>query len=203
MNATQKKPTEAWIDRQLFNMGLGHVVIARYKGSGEVEAGFFLVDVFCLGVKNAFFQKTGQAQFDDALKRFFRGSEQSVSPAYARKLVEASVAYAGNLGLAPHADYKKASKVFGGIVASDCHEEFSFGRDGKPFYMEGPDDSPARVNQIMRLLTAKCGEGNFDFMLEASDEGLEFDPELPDGHTHGDCDCGHDHEHKDREQTLP
>jgi hypothetical protein len=106
------------------------------------------------------------------------------------------VAYAGKLGLAPHADYKKACKVLGGIVASDCNEEITLGSNGQPCYMQGPHDSPARVHQILRLLTANCGEGNFGFTRELFDEEFDSDTESADGHDHVHVHgpgCGHDH----------
>ncbi len=194
MNLTQKKATEAWRSSDLFTIGIGYVVIARYKASGEVETGVFLVDIFCLGVKNAFFHKYAGSEFEGALDSILRSGKESVAPAYGRKLVEESVAYAGKLGLAPHADYKKACRVLGGIVASDCQEEFTFGNQGKPYYVQGPHDSPARVKQIERLLTANCGEGNFRTLRELGAEEMDADFEIVEehGHVHGPG-CSHNH----------
>jgi hypothetical protein len=56
------------------------------------------------------------------------------------------------------ADYKKASRVFGGITTADCDEQFMFGKDDKPLYIQGPSDSPARVERILRALEAQCGK---------------------------------------------
>lgn len=56
--ALLKAPPEAFRTSDLFQTGIGHVVISRYKADGRVEAGFFLVDVFCLGVKHAGFQRS-------------------------------------------------------------------------------------------------------------------------------------------------
>ncbi len=194
MNLTQKKATEAWRSSDLFTLGIGYIVIARYKASGEVETGVFLVDIFCLGVKDAFYHKYAGSEFDGALDRILRSGKESVTPAYARKLIEDCVAYAGKLGLGPHADYKKACRVFGGIVASDCKEEFSFGNNGKPYYVQGPGDSPARINQIERLLTAKCGEGNFDILRELTAEDVDPDFEIVDDHDHvHGPGCNHHH----------
>ena len=39
----------------LFDSGCGYLVVSRFKADGRVEAGFFLLDVFCLGVKDAGF----------------------------------------------------------------------------------------------------------------------------------------------------
>lgn len=42
---------EALWPRDLFEKGIGWVIVARFKSAGQrVEAGIFLIDVFCLGV---------------------------------------------------------------------------------------------------------------------------------------------------------
>jgi len=44
MGSLIKRPTEAWYSPELFKSGFGQVVVARFKLSGEVEAGMFLMD---------------------------------------------------------------------------------------------------------------------------------------------------------------
>jgi hypothetical protein len=52
---------------------------------------------------------------------------------------------------------KKASCFFGGITTANCDEQFMFGKNDKPLYIQGPSDSPARVGRILRALkTAKA-----------------------------------------------
>jgi hypothetical protein len=50
------------------------------------------------------------------------------------KVVEQAVQYAQGLGFAPHPDYKKAARVFGGLRAEQCSQKFTFGHKGKPLY---------------------------------------------------------------------
>ena len=95
-----------------------------------------------------------------------------MTAAAARKLAEDAISYARGLGFSPGFDYKKASRVFGGITTADCDEEFIFGKDGKPLYIQGSSDSPARVQRILRALEARCGEGGYHYIVAAN----EFDP---------------------------
>ncbi len=44
----------------------------------------------------------------------------AVEPCCARKLIEQATQYAQGLGFAPHPDYKKAARVFGGLDAEQC-----------------------------------------------------------------------------------
>jgi hypothetical protein len=42
----------------------------------------------------------------------------------------------------------------------------TFGKDGKPFYVSGPYDTPARVRTIGQTLEKSRGTGNWDYMVE-------------------------------------
>ena len=41
---------------------MGHAAVARFRGS-DVEMGVFLLDVFCLGVKDAFYTRVSSAEY--------------------------------------------------------------------------------------------------------------------------------------------
>jgi hypothetical protein len=167
-----KHPFDALRSAKLFDSGCGYLVVSRFKADGRVEAGFFLLDVFCLGVKEAGFHRFNSvADYQKSLLgRLFRGEEPvRMTPAAARKLAEDAVSYARGLGFSPGVDYKKASRVFGGITTAGCDEEFVFGRDDKPFYIQGPSDPPARAERILRALEARCGEGGYHYIVAADD----------------------------------
>lgn len=166
MSTNPKRPPEAFISSELFKCGIGHVLVSRFKPEGRVEVGVFLVDVYCLGVKNAFFTLLHTSEYEERLLRdIFRQGSEALSAACARKLVEDAVAYARALGIEPHRDYKQAARVFGGISTDECQSAFTFGKDGKPFYVQGPHDSPATAERIIKILHAKCGEGKFHYLM--------------------------------------
>lgn len=158
--------------------GIGKVLVVRNKSGGRFEAGVFLVDRYCLGVKDAFAVDTSQFDtVEEMLEAILHESGyEEVSPARARKYVESAVAYAQRLGFAPHRDYSKGARVFGGIRAADCEEEFVFGKDGKPYYIPGPYDSPEMADRIVSLLEAKLGKGGYEYIVLASEPG-DFDDE--------------------------
>ncbi len=165
------RPTEAHVSANLFEAGIGYVVVARFRGHGEMEAGVFLLDVFCLGAKNAFYTRTSTAEYDtDLLERILPAENRKpLDPPTARKLIEGAVAYAQNLGLAPHPDYKMACRVLGGIQSSDSAATFTFGEKGKPLYIQGPNDSPAFCERILKQLRARCGPDGFHYLIVAGE----------------------------------
>lgn len=156
---------ESLMSEALFERGLGHVVVSRRMGK-YVTAGFFLVDVFCLGVKDAFLAIVSQEKYEALRAR--SGQEDQwipIDPTCARKLVEGAVAYAGDLGFAPHKDYQKAKTIFGDISADVCPASFEFGKDNMPFFIAGPYDTPSRCEQIIDVLTKRCGPGGFHYLV--------------------------------------
>jgi hypothetical protein len=167
-----RHPPEALRSAKLFDCGCGYLVVSRFKADGRVEAGFFLLDMFCLGVKDAGFHRFDSvADYQESLLDRLFPDEDAVrmTPAAARKLTEDAISYARGLGFSPGADYKKASRVFGGITTADCDEQFLFGKDDKPLYIQGPSDSPARVERILRALEVRCGEGGYHYIVAADD----------------------------------
>ena len=86
----------------LFEIGIGHLIIARTLPSGLLGCGFFLVDPFCLGVKDAFYAEIGP---DELASKIAAQSETQLltdaNPAMVRKLINEAVDYASGVGLAP------------------------------------------------------------------------------------------------------
>jgi hypothetical protein len=99
----------------------------------------FLLDVFCLGVRDTFFAIVGRDEYDRRL-RSWREAEslQRIDPAGLRKLLEGGVVYARELGFNPPPDYVVMHKIFGDVEAAACPSRFQYGHAGKPFYISGP-----------------------------------------------------------------
>jgi hypothetical protein len=159
------------ISESVWDQGIGQVFLSRLLPSGQVAFAVFLVDVYCLGVKDAMSSVISRSTYDSkfgARMRPGHGVTQA-SPACVRKLVEGAAEYARGLGLHPHPDYFRARPLFGTIEATECAEEFPFGKDGKPFFVAGPYDTPDRCRQILNALVQSCGVDGFHFMLPLAD----------------------------------
>lgn len=173
--ATHAPVYECYVADEVFgsDQGIGQVVVSRLSGNGQVAAGVFLIDAYCLGVKDAFAFLRSRVDFEDLL---LPGIGQTVTlrrvePAYAKKLIVDAIAYARDLGFEPHKDYKLASKVLHDIDATACTTEFTFGKDGKPFFVSGPNDTEARSKQIIDTLRRRCGPDGYHFMMALDPSG--------------------------------
>ncbi|MBM3879803.1 MAG: hypothetical protein FJ387_08800 [Verrucomicrobia bacterium] len=163
---------EALWPTHLFTQGIGWVIVARFKSGGRrTEAGVFLLDVFCLGVKLAIYEATTTPDYQRRIRDHYLASfpMETTEPVCARKVVEQAVQYARSLGFAPHPEYRQAARVFGGLKAVRCPREFTFGYGGKPFYRRGPRETEQQARHIIEHLHAWCGPGNYDYSVILGD----------------------------------
>lgn len=128
------------------------LLLARALPRGELAGASFLVDVRCLGVKNAFHRGVSPQEWAQLVQSF---SFQETDPACLRKLVEGAVDYARDLGFAAHPDYAGAARLFGSIKAAACPLRYSDGKEGKPVYMSGPDDTPQHARRIVETVVRR------------------------------------------------
>ena len=158
-------------------IGIGSVVIARPIPRGQTVMVVFLLDMFCLGVKDVVFRTGSLADLRELVAKVGRSSAlHPIAPGECRSLVEAAVRYAEGLGLPPHSDYRKVVGIFEGIESLPLPDKYQFGKDGKPLLVNGPFDTEARLNVIQRALVKSVGEGNFHFAMgQSSAGGNRFD----------------------------
>jgi hypothetical protein len=161
------------IQRGLFERGLGMVVLARKIGMGELATAVFLVDVFCLGIKDAMIHCIGRQEFAEFIDSVGLAAPLArVEPSYARKLLREVSGYAASLGFRPHRDFTEAETLFGEVDTGDCDTVFRFGRDGKPCYIPGPNQSQGEICKTVQQLRSRLGDGGFTYIVPADE--LEF-----------------------------
>jgi hypothetical protein len=157
---------ESLVPAKLFELGMGNLVFSRSLPDGRIALGAFLLDIFCLGVKDAFVAIVSRDEYAKRLRSWSTAENlQPTQPACFRKLVEGGVAYAHELGFNPHADYDVARHIFGDVQAAACPTHFEYGHDGKPFYISGPHETATQVRAILDHLERRLGPGKFDFLV--------------------------------------
>jgi len=107
---------ECLVPNGLFETGLGNIMVTRRTSDGSIAISAFIVDVYCLGVKNALSSVSSEHDYEHKIKsRIIETHEdqqfENVHPACARKLIEGAISYAKELGFYPHRDYKDAKGI--------------------------------------------------------------------------------------------
>ena len=91
----------------------------------------------------------------------------SVDPSYARKLLRDLAAWSLSIGFAPHRDFAAVERLFGDVSADASDAVFRFGRDGKPVYIPGPNDTAHLIQRRIEQLRKYLGDNGFGFEAAA------------------------------------
>jgi len=160
----------------LFENGIGTVILSRALPNGDIALAAFLVDAYCLGVKNALSRIVSPQEYSLFVDEIKTNEKlDRIHPSCLRKLVKGAIHYAQELGFGPHSDYGLAAKLFGDIDATVCPESYVYGKDGQPLYISGPNESPAQSRRIINALTRRLGSDGFKFIttLGTDEEEIE------------------------------
>lgn len=153
--------SEEWADEG----AIIQIVVARRSPRDQIAAGVFLVDLGCLGVKNAFARLFESHHDYQELVREM-GSRQTMIPAdlnLIAKILDEGVSYARRFGFEPNPDYGQAKRILGEAdpKASSVRVPLG-GPEGKPFFVAGPYDN---VDRILAKLTKAAGPDGFHYIV--------------------------------------
>jgi hypothetical protein len=173
-----------WIRRDWKATGLAVIVLARRQPNGNVIFGNYLVDRYCLGLKNTFFDADVAPEVfkHSFLPKVFQGQKPlAISPALAHEIIYGAIEYAAHFGFKPQRDFRDSQYILDPVGTHPRSGQVEFGKDGKPLFINGPYDN---VDRILQQLRRTAGDGNFDFiaMLGSPDDGFsDFDADEWDG----------------------
>ena len=165
---------------------LANVIVSRKLKNGNLIVGFYLVDLFCLGLRSSYFQSDME---EESLKNWLKKVSYleskfiQIDYVLAHNIIYGSYEYGLENGIPQHKDFDKVTKY---ILEEDDERipliELEFGRDGKPFYFQTESQSDAFAENIIRLLKKNVGEGNFYYTLlkDIEEESEEEDEEVDD-----------------------
>ena len=149
--------------------GAASVLLSRKLSLGRYAVATFLLDRWCLGVKDAFFDVLEGDDYEG-----FLADTEAQTPmeptdiARARKLVGDAAAYGTSNGFSPPPGFAELERLFGDVVPSQ--DTFTFGDGGKPHYVIGPHD-PVRVERyVLDVLEQKFGPDGY-FVTYPLEEG--------------------------------
>jgi hypothetical protein len=138
--------------------GIVLVPIARAGRHDRVSVCGYLVDMFCLGVKNTIGpERIRRRDLPSFVRTYFMAFPAPALRApidLAQHLVHGAVAFAAGLGFDPHPDF---GAVHGhlGELREPC--AITFGRQGRPLYVVGPNDDAIAVMETLRAAVGSDG----------------------------------------------
>jgi hypothetical protein len=140
------------------------IIVARQGPEGGVAASVFLVDLGCLGVKDAFTYYFPTPRDYELTRRNLGGRQQLIKADLdlVARIVRGAVEYAQSLGFSPHRDFKDAAILLTGADPDASNARVPLGKDGKPFFVAGPYDDPRK---IMAKLEKAVGPDGFYYVV--------------------------------------
>ena len=149
---------------------MASVSVARKHTNGNITLGLYLVDLNCLGVKDAHYLfNVSEPEYRRTITSNGNLDLISISYELAHNIVYAGLEFAKELGFNPHKDFSVARY----ILEEDTDEveliEIECGKNGKPLYVKSELES----NRIIAQLERAVGKGNYDFITPVEYEEIE------------------------------
>lgn len=147
--------------------GMTNILVVRSKKSGQKVVGFYLVDVYCLGLKNTFHRIDLPAYEIDEIVSGGNGGgiHQEIDPNLAFNIIYGGIEYAEDLGLSPHKDFNVTEYLLP-KVEDIPYIDVEFGRNGKPYLILNPHDN---AGKIISTLNKTVGPDGYEIVRLAGE----------------------------------
>ncbi len=160
-----------WRTKGWQEAGITMVLLARERDTATVLYAAYLVDLYCLGLKNAYVDfNVPRLALPRRVERLFHGEQEPCDPAFAHQLIYGAIDFARKYGFEPHEDFYRlgADKILDPRGTHPEPYEIEFGKDGKPFYVSGPYDSPAFARRVLATLE-RTAPGEYRYLVALND----------------------------------
>lgn len=171
-------PIEAcYISSTMQKFGEGHVIIVRRHPNDKFTVGLFLVDIFCLGVKDSFYRvRIDKFDYEDLMERLGEEHPKEISYEEAHNWIYGAIAFAEEAGIAPDKSFNLSQY----ILEEDTEEipliEYEFGKNGKHFLVAM---DKLELSKYLPILKKNLGD-NFEYMLPDEEDDFEMEDEVED-----------------------
>jgi len=171
---------ECLVNTEWKEQGVAHVIVARKHTNGNITACMYLVDLFCLGIKNTqYLFNIPETKYQEKKDEIEHIVFEPISYTLAHNIVFAGLEYAHEYEFKPHKEFTSITQF---MLEEDSEDieliEIECGLDGKPFFVNGPNDDEAKIKQIMAQLERTAGPGNYDFEIVSEEDKFDEEDEF-------------------------
>ncbi len=155
---------DCFINEDYEKFGLGHIVVTRLHKGGRKTIGVYLVDKYCLGVKDAFYQlrmeDIGYEDFIQTMSREYHLKKISYNEVH--NLIYGAIEFADEAGIAPCKDFALAKYILEEDTEAIPLIEYEYGKDGKHLLVVS---SQKEADRYLPALRANLGS-DFNYIIE-------------------------------------
>ena len=155
--------------------GMATIVISRKHSNGHLTYGLYLVDLYCLGVKDTMYQFNVPGYEYEEHVGELKEKENLIICDYplAHNVIFGALEFADEFGFSPHKDFGKVTEY---LLEEDDERvelmDIEFGLNGKPAVVTEIGKEP---NPIIRKLEETVGPGNFEYIFVDKNGHAFFD----------------------------
>lgn len=182
---------ECVISKEWKERGIAQIMVTRQHAGGNFTCGIYIVDTFCLGVKETAYRFNMTPLDYEEFKELLTGEEPFDAVDYntVHNIVYGAVAFAEEYGFNPHKEF--ALTQF--ILDEDSEDvpliEYEFGKDGEPFLIVRDKQEASKYLPTLRKFTGDDPkylilDGDMEWLKD--DENLLDYPEIPYTYQHPD-----------------
>ena len=162
-----------FVSEDMHEYGEGYVIVTRRHTGGRISVAFYLIDIFCLGVKDSFYRlRLEEDELEEMLDRMPNIIKCSYEEAH--NWVYGAIAWAEEAGIAPD----KSFAVTKYMLEEDTDEvpliEYEFGHNGKHWLMA---NNNLELSRYLPLLKKNLGEGNYTLTVKTDYEDADLSEE--------------------------
>lgn len=148
---------KCYMAQDIFESGEGHVIVTRNHKGGKISVACYLVDVWCVGVKDSFYRlRMDPYEFDELLERFksnFEMNECSYNEVH--NLIYGAISFAEEGGIEPDKSFALTKYMLEEDTDDIPLIEYEYGKDGK-HYLVAMNNLDA--SKYLPKLSAALGE---------------------------------------------
>ncbi|MBI4647792.1 MAG: hypothetical protein HY738_14685 [Bacteroidia bacterium] len=163
---------DCYMNKSAIPIGMVTVIVTKQMPSGNFILSAYLLDIYCLGLKSSLLS----FDIDAKTKKFIvdsfsasSGKMEKTDIVYLHNLIYGAINYSRKLGFGPDKSFKNSEMILNPDLVDDGISKIEFGCNGKPMFIQGPDDN---VNDILATLNKIVGKGNYDFTILGGNDFL-------------------------------
>lgn len=155
---------DCFINENHDEFGLAHILVTRLHKGGRKTVGCYMVDTYCLGVKDAFYRVRMEdyeyENYINALEKEFPLKKISYNEAH--NLIYGAIEFAYEAGIAPCKDFALAKYILEEDTEAIPLIEYEYGKDGKHLLVVR---SREEADRYLPALSANLGS-DFNYIIE-------------------------------------
>lgn len=169
--ARSLKIKACYITKDFESNGMGYVIVAREHTGGRITMGAYLIDKFCLGVKDTFYRlRMENYEFEEFLGDINAVGIEKISYEEAHNRVFGAVEFAAEAGIEPHKEFAITQYILEEDTEDVPLIEYEYGKDGKHFLIA---DNNLEASRYLPTLRNNLGE-NFDYIIQPPHDNGDY-----------------------------